>query len=131
MGKIQLIKISLLFVLCCSCTNDSTVNLGSGYTYRDEGGKIKDVYYKKPAVGGEIPATIVSYDYDNNFIIAKQKPKLPQDPLYEKTYTYNNGDSVTYFWLIIKSKKKVFGPLDKRQFDILKKEYCVPSSLSL
>ncbi len=130
MDKIRLYTIFLFFAIY-SCTSDLTVNLGSGYTYRDEGEKIKDIFYKNPSVGGEIPATIISYDYDNNFIIAKQKPKLPQDPLYEKTYIYNKGDSVIYFWLIVKNKKKVFGPLDEKQFNRLKKEYGVPNSLSL
>lgn len=130
MDKIKLCAFFLFYAIC-SCTSDSTVNLGDGYTYRDEGEKTKDIYHEKPALGGEIPATIVSYDYNSNFIIAKQKPKIPQDPLYEKTYIYHKGDSVIYFWLIVKNTKKIFGPLDEKEFERLKKKYSVPNSLSL
>ena len=62
---------------------------------------VKDILCKK-ANGGEIPATVTNFDFNDEFIIAKQKPKLPQDPLYDNNYKYNRGDKEYYYWIIIK-----------------------------
>lgn len=75
-----------LILLIASCSSDVTKDLGDGYFLRDEGGNVKDILCEQPN-SGEIPATIIDYDFDNNFIIAKQKPKLPQDPLYKSNTT--------------------------------------------
>lgn len=130
--KIAILQmLCIIFLVFCNCTNDYSKNIGSGYTYRNEGGSIKDISHKYPTKGGEIPSTVVSFDYDNEFIIAKQKPKLPQDVLYSKKYSYDEGDTVFYYWLIIKKEHKVFGPLSIEQFSEMKKEYNVSAELNL
>jgi adenine/guanine phosphoribosyltransferase-like PRPP-binding protein len=112
-----------------SCNfSDSTENLGNGYFYRNEGETIKDILSNN-ASGGEIPATVVSYDFDDDFIIAKQKPKLPQDPLYEKDYKYDRGDKEYYFWIIEKNENIVLGPLNLEEFKIQRRKYKVPNEL--
>lgn len=119
-----------LLILIFSCSSDYTKNLGASYFYRYEANDLRDILCEK-AGGGEVPADVISYNYNTDFIIALQKPRLPQDPLYEKTYTYYKGDTINYFWLIIKKERKVFGPLDEKSFNQLRKKLGVPSSLLL
>lgn len=114
----------------CGIGADSTKKLSGGYFYHDEGGDIKDILCEKPN-GGEIPSTVIDFDYDKDFIIAKQKPKIPQDPLYSKVYQYNDGRDKYYFWLIVIKKDLVLGPLGEKEFSIIRKEYNVPDKLSL
>lgn len=118
---------SVALILQC-CTSDYTENLGGGYFFRNEGGDIKDILCKKPK-GGEIPSTVIAFDYDKNFIIAKQRPKLPQDILYEKNYNYELGVDSTYFWLIIKKSHLVLGPLNEKEFREVRERYEIPESL--
>ena len=117
----------IALILQC-CTSDYTENLGGGYFFRNEGGDIKDILCKKPK-GGEIPSTVIAFDYDKNFIIAKQRPKLPQDILYEKNYNYELGVDTTYFWLIIKKSHLVLGPLNEKEFREVRERYEIPESL--
>lgn len=114
-------------ILQC-CTSDYTENLGGGYFFRNEGGDLKDILSKEPK-GGEIPSTVIAFDYDKNFIIAKQRPKLPQDILYEKNYNYELGADTTYFWLIIKKSRLVLGPLKEKEFREVRERYEIPESL--
>jgi len=114
-------------ILQC-CTSDYTENLGGGYFFRNEGGDLKDILSKEPK-GGEIPSTVIAFDYDKNFIIAKQRPKLPQDILYEKNYNYELGADTTYFWLIIKKSHLVLGPLKEKEFREVRERYEIPESL--
>lgn len=114
-------------ILQC-CTSDYTENLGDGYFFRNEGGDLKDILSKEPK-GGEIPSTVIAFDYDKNFIIAKQRPKLSQDILYEKNYYYELGADTTYFWLIVKKNRLVLGPLKEKEFRDVRERYEVPESL--
>jgi len=104
--------------------------LGGDYFFRGEGGLLNDILCRKPN-GGVIPATVLDYDYDNEFIIAKQKPKLPQDPLYEKEYIYKNGCDKVYYWLIIKSDNFVLVPFDFEEFKLFRNKYKVSDNLIL
>ena len=70
----------LITCIVPSCTSDYSQNLGQKYVYRDEGGRIKEIFSQE-SDGEQIPATVISFDYNRQFIIAKQKPKIPQDPL--------------------------------------------------
>ena len=92
----------VLCLFCClfiqSCTSDSIKDLGRGYFYRNEGGGIKDILCQRPD-GEEIPATILEYIYNDEYIIAKQKPKYPQETLYKRIYEYGTNDSL-FYWII-------------------------------
>lgn len=125
------VSTSLLIALILqSCSSDYTKNLGNGYFYRFEASDLRDIHSEN-ANGGEIPADVVSYDFDDDFIIAKQKPKLPQDPLYDKDYKYNRGDKEFYYWLIVKNENLVLGPLSLEEFNNQKIKYKIPNSLTL
>ena len=118
MGKINPIIIFLLQIafVVQSCSSDYTEKLGGGYFYRDEGKDIKDILCER-SNNIESPATVINYSFNNDFIIAKQKPKLPQDPLYKKDYIYKNGISTFYYWIIIKRNDIILGPLDYQSYD--------------
>lgn len=123
-------------VVCClisviqSCTSDYTKNLGNGYFYRFEASDLRDIGCEKPN-GAEIPADVISYAYNRDFIIAKQKPKLPQDPLYDKDYVYKNGTDTLYYWIIFKSSHIALGPFDKAEFERERVKNKVPNELQL
>lgn len=122
--KFYILTIYLISLIVQSCSSDYSKNLGDGYFYRFEASDLRDIHSEN-ANDGEIPADIVSYDFDDDFIIAKQKPKLPQDPLYDKDYKYNRGKNEFYYWLIVKNEKLVFGPLNLDEFKALYDKYKV------
>ncbi len=129
--QLMLLSFCTLFLFKgCNIGADRTQILSGGYFYRDEGGEIKDILCTKPN-GGEIPSTVISFDYDKNFIIAKQRPKIPHYPLYNKEYQYNKGAEQNYFWLIVHEKKLVLGPLLEVEFNKVRKLYNVPDWLKL
>ncbi|MEO9501505.1 DUF3997 domain-containing protein [Nonlabens ulvanivorans] len=113
-----------------SCTSDYTKDLGDGYFYRNEGGKIKDILCEKKE-GVEVPAEILSYNYNNDLIIAKQKPKLPQDAMYSKNYLYNINQTNTYYWILYKKENVLFGPLDSLEYEGLRSKFKIPSNFQL
>jgi hypothetical protein len=121
---------AILFFQCCNIGADKTEKLSGGYFFRNEGGEIKDILCKRPN-GGEIPATVIAYAYDKNFIIAEQKPKIPQDPLYSKDYEYKNGIDSNYYWVIVHKDKIILGPLDSDEYELARGKYNVPESLKL
>ncbi|MBE6288051.1 MAG: DUF3997 domain-containing protein [Mediterranea massiliensis] len=120
MGKIIRCFLFLICTSLYSCTNDCFRNLGKGYVYRDEGGDLKEIFHKSSK--GEIPPTILSYSYNDKYIIAKQRPKLPRDA-YSKDYNYGN-DSI-FYWLIIKNNNIVYGPLSYKKIQSLVEELSI------
>jgi hypothetical protein len=107
----------IILLLFQNCSNDFTKDLGDGYFYRFEGGELNDILGK-----GEIPATVLEYAFNDDFIIAEQKPKLPQDPLYDNEYNYNNGANSLYYWIIIKKQNLVLGPFSYLEYIKVKNE---------
>ena len=117
-----------ILLFCNAACNDLSINTGDGYFYRDEGREAKDILSRNTDCF--VPATVVFYDYDRNFIVAKQKPQLPQEPLYEKDFVYDRGEDAYYYWLILKKEKVTLGPLDSVEFYKLREQYKVPKSLN-
>jgi hypothetical protein len=102
--------------------DDDSKNLGNDFVYNAE---------HKHILGKiDIPPTVVSFDYDKHFIIAKQKPTQFHNVIYDKMeYVYPLGRNTIYYWLIIKKEQKVFGPLDSISFQKLKMQYNVADKL--
>jgi hypothetical protein len=116
--------ISILFLFFGQTCDTDSKNLGCDFIYSSE--------HKHITGKIDIPPTIISYDYDKHFIIAKQKPKEFDEAIYDKMkYVYPLGRDTVYYWLIVKQEQKVFGPLDYDSFQKLKKEYNVPDKLVL
>jgi hypothetical protein len=97
-------------------------DLGNNFTYFDE---------QKAIIGKvDIPMTILSYDYNKQFIIVKQKPEKYPYTASDRGI-YPSGRDAIYYWLIIKAEEKVLGPLDFEEFKELRKKYGVPNELVL
>ncbi|MBN2829921.1 MAG: hypothetical protein JXR56_06355, partial [Candidatus Cloacimonetes bacterium] len=77
-----------------------------------------------------IPMTILSYDYNKQFIIVKQKPEKHPYAASDRGI-YPAGRDTIYYWLIIKAEEEVLGPLDFEKFKELRKKYGVPNELIL
>ena len=120
-----------LLLLSVSCS-DYSENLGKGYTYVCEGKGNNSIFHEYPSKGGQIPPDVISYDYDKDFIIVKQKPQLQQYG-YEAEGEYNNRneDGVFYYWLIDKKRYKTIGPMDSLEFVQTRKKYYVSEKLNL
>lgn len=121
-------KYFLIFMVLFSfigCSSDYHRDLGDGYMYRSEGSTLNDILHKD----GEIPANVLCYSYNKEFILAIQKPISFQDPLYEKLHTYPNGDSTVYYWIVIKESCFIWGPLNRNEFDEIVQRFNVPKKL--
>ncbi|UTD13033.1 DUF3997 domain-containing protein [Treponema denticola] len=81
----------------------------------------------------DIPPEVLMYQYDDNFIVAKQKPRRYKEfnYTYNEGYKYSKGLDSEYYWIIKKKEKKVFGPLEYSQFIRLCDEFYVPENLRL
>lgn len=101
--------------------NSDLTKLGNGFIYDDER---KDIIGQK-----DIPPKIISYSYDSQFVIVKQRPEEYDNAMYPN-YTYPMGRDTIYYWLIIKKEKKVIGPLDFNQFQHQRKYYKVTDELT-
>lgn len=126
--KLRYILYIASFISLIACNfSDYYISIGDGFAYIEEGGKmtyISDIY------DNTIPPTVISYDYDSLFIVAKQRPEMELNFMYYK-FVYEKGDSVDYYWLIVKEENKAYGPLDSLSFWQLRKEYNVSDKLSL
>ncbi len=125
----SLIVMFLTTVMLVSCTSDMTQSLGGGYVYCDEGGPMKDIYCED-LKGKEVPATVVDYAYDSNYIVAKQLPKIPQEILYSKQYEYKD-EKAFYYWIVVKKTYDVYGPLDIHDYKELKRKLGISNELDI
>ena len=126
--KCILIVVTVLFFFP-SCSNDSTEELSGSYFLRMEGKELNDIL-SHSGDRKEIPANILSFNYDSDFIIASQKPDKTDDPLYVPV-SYERGRDSIYYWIIIHSKRLTLGPMNKHEFDSARQTYNVPSDLQL
>lgn len=115
-------------VLCASCS-DLAVNLSEDYVYRDEGGDTKEIFSERG--GREIPATVVAYNYDDDFILARQNPKIPGDPLYSREPDYTLGENYLYFWIVSHAHDSIWGPMSEEEYMRARAVLGVPADLVL
>jgi len=127
-----LIIFYLIIIFNLNCTSDYSKNLGSGYIYRDEGCEEKEIFCEQ-ANGGKIPKTVLVYDYDRHYIIAKQKPQKDDSNILldDNIYEYKYGYDTIYYWIILKDFKKVIGPLTEDEFLKAIIKYKVSKTLKL
>lgn len=127
---LSLIIFYSIIIFNTNCTSDYSKNLGNGYIYRDEGCEEKEIFCEK-ANGGMIPSTVLNYDYDRHYIIAKQKPRKddPNILLYDTTYEYKYGYDSIYYWIILKDFKEVIGPLTKDEYLNAREQYKISEKL--
>lgn len=118
--KISLLSLSIMMFLTAilfSCDNKS-IDLGSHFIYDTEhqyisGHQIGILYpliIKHQPNRKDIPPIVMDYKYDNDYILVKQKPKIPLEQIY---YDYNeiiypSGLDTTYYWIIEKKQVKLW-----------------------
>jgi hypothetical protein len=119
---------SFLFVLNYTGIKD----LGSGFAYFGEQGFIAGGYHGSWFENVLVPQVVTSYDYNENFIIAKQLPREQDDSeLGLGTIFYPLGRNEQHYWIIIKDGSIVFGPMDLIRFNELREELNIPIKLRL
>lgn len=77
-----------------------------------------------------IPAQIVEYKYDSLYVTVKQRPS--RDIAYnEFVDKYRQGIDTIYYWLIIKKRNEIVGPVDSVEMQILYNKYNIPKNIHL
>lgn len=76
-----------------------------------------------------IPTKVVEVGWDEKYILAKQLG-LKNDPKSTNGYQIPDELKVSY-WIIESITKKVFGPMDEREFNIKKKELKISDDVKL
>ena len=94
--------------------SDENDNLGNGYTYYSEQQHISG--------GHEIPPRVIEYKYNDDIIIAKQRPMKYANIMY-KEYNYFMGRDTLYYWIIEKKVHRIIGPLDYKKFRKIVSQY--------
>lgn len=119
---LNIISIILLFFIITFFLDNNEINLGNGYAYN----------YGNHMVFGNnnIPQLVLDFDYNSDFIIVKQKPKLYENAWTDSIgYNYSLGRDVIYYWIINKNTHKVLGPLTYDEYITNQKKYKIPKSL--
>ncbi|WP_139261375.1 DUF3997 domain-containing protein [Xylanibacter ruminicola] len=123
-----------IVLLLCGC-HDSYFELGDSYIY--ESGRINKLM-DKGTITILVPDQVLNYEFDDNYVIAYQKP----DSAYYREYYINafkeNSDSTIRsqkmtdsletllkkmlsvpdcYWIIRKQDAKVFGPMSESDFN--------------
>ncbi len=119
----------LLLLTLINCS-DSLTELGSDYFLKLEGEFSNEVINRKPNYKG-IPSDVIRIDFNDDYIIAEQKPNEFDDAMQDEVYKYNEGRKNLYYWIIIKNTNIIIGPLNLRQFENEKMKNKIPSSLKL
>lgn len=113
----RIIPTFLLFLFSCNLS-DKVDELSGNYFLRQEGSDLNDILSHSDNQL-DIPSNVTKFNFNFEYIIAEQIPKGKADPLYNNKPNYKHGYNVPYYWIIINSKKKVIGPIDKPEFDSL------------
>ncbi len=129
MKNFNLFKIILLFICfqiigVFQCTSDLEKDLPGNYQYIDEGGDYKYIDGGKKNI--HIHATIIGYEYNNNFIIMIQKPIKICPCSVDTTF----ADSLL-FWIIDIKKDSVYGGLKTNEYFRIRKELSIPENLKV
>ncbi|TWI72210.1 uncharacterized protein DUF3997 [Treponema putidum] len=121
--------LSFIFLLFFTVFDDGLYELGDDFCYYEDLAAVMNDNIDLT----DIPPKILSYQYDDNFIVAKQKPRRYKEfnYTYNEDYKYSKGLDSEYYWIIKKKEKKVFGPLEYSQFIRLCDEFYVPENLRL
>ena len=135
MDKINLSNnVKFIFIISISlflfqCNNYNEKKLGNGYVYFID----NEFILSTNGNYGDIPSKVINYNNNTKFIIASQQP-LKHDPnvlLYDSEAIYNNGYDNVYYWIIIKKKDKVLGPMTKDEYMSARKKHNVPEKLRI
>jgi hypothetical protein len=117
----------ILLAFLLSCSSDSSVDLSGGYFLALEG-RGANLIGNRSVSSREIPSNVISYNFNDQFIIAKQKPNAIDNVIFTPTI-YKYGKDSIYYWLIVHDRKLVLGPMNEQEFDNASNLYKVPKTL--
>lgn len=125
MKKIMFLMSIVCYLFACNFS-DELIKLSKGWLYVSEGKR------QKVIDGGEIfvPCEVTGYEYDDDFIVASQRP-TSECFLGKDTFEYKQGKDSTYYWLIIHKSNELLGPLTKEEYLKVRMKYNVPKRLEL
>jgi hypothetical protein len=128
MKYFKLLSFPFLLTFLYSCS-DYSKELGGNYFLNVEGKNINVILNHRPNTKG-IPPAILKYNYNNDFIIAEQKPNI-NDNILDETANYKNGRDSLYYWIIVKKNSLCLGPFNLNEFNEAKLKNIVPETLKL
>lgn len=132
--KYVFLLLILVFSSCFGYVNSLYyIDLGDDYIYNDK------LFYIEGDVN--IPSYIISYNFNENFVIALQANyelseqelefiKDKKEPNYE-AFKIAKKKGIPFFWIIDKRNDSVFGPLNIQNYLILRKELNIPDELKI
>jgi hypothetical protein len=139
MEQYKLSKIEILFVVILILVpiidliiNFCKIDLGSGYKLMTQDSNYMDILSEH---GNGLPASIQSYSYDDNFIVAEQ---FQEKPRRDEVITYSGvnldtmyklGYNISYYWIIDKRRHIRYGPYSYKEFLSKKSKLKVPNDL--
>jgi hypothetical protein len=106
--------------------NDETNTLSGGWVFADEGKSDKVI----DSGNIHVPCNVIAYGYDDQYIIAEQRP-TSNCFLGSDTFKYKYGFDSTYYWIIGHERKIFIGPLTTEEFNKMKEQIGIPKDLSL
>lgn len=121
-----IIALSFLMTGC----SDSSINLGEDYFLRIDGPRTNEIMNRKANVKG-IPPAVMRYNYNDDFIVAEQKPSNHNDVMHDDGVIYSKGRDFIYYWIIVKKSKAVLGPMEKGEYEKMKNKYGMSSTFLL
>ncbi len=128
--RIKAIIISCIYFY--SCVSDYDKALTGEYHYIEEGSHQYAIWHMGKEFEKFIPCEILSYDYNEEFIIAAQRPVNPCFiGFLTDSIQYPASEDSIYYWIADNKNDKLYGPLNKENFDDIKNNIGVPPSLKI
>ena len=141
MKRLIVIQIFIVAIGFTGCSFDSSEHdLGSGYHLLGNEGHLnvcKELKNKTEKYEDVILGKVVDYDFDGKFILifrdASERVQsyfnsvVKDDSLWNK----QQGKANLQYWIIEKDKDIIFGPLEKAEYFIKRKELKVSENLNL
>lgn len=127
MKILMLVLFTMLFASCGGGISDYTEDLPGGYQFVSESKDQSFIYGKKQQY---IPCSIISYTFNNDFILVYQRPSEPCIHTEATGMQIVNID-VVQFWIIDVQKESLMGPFTLSEFLKQRKKIGVPDELEL
>jgi hypothetical protein len=116
----------VLFTVSSCNFSDDTKQLSGGWTFVTESEEGKVI------VNGQktVPCKVVQYGYNDDFIVALQKP-TKDCFVGTDSNKYSLGKDDHYYWVIIHKQDLFVGPLSEGDFETYKIAHNIPDDLRL
>ena len=127
MWKQKILFILVVFMQGCGGISDSVDDLSGGYQHVYESNLYATIENGN-STDPEILCTVVDYEWNESYIIAKQV--YHSDCLGKVKNIYKQKEGVMYYWIINTITKKSYGPfLHKQDFLLQKKKLKIDLTL--